>query len=160
MGATTRRSLLRCTSRTKPILRGNWVVETLLGEHLPKPPKGVPTLPEDEASTEGLTVRQLVEKHRADPACAGCHARIDPYGFALEGFDAIGRPRRKDLGDRPIDTRAVLRDGTKLDGAAGLRDYLLNRRRDDFLRNFCRKLLGYALGRSVAALRRAADRRR
>jgi hypothetical protein len=137
-------------SRTSPILRGNWVVETLLGEHLPKPPKGVPTLPEDEAATEGLTVRQLVEKHRADPACAGCHARIDAFGIALEGYDAIGRPRKKDLGDRPIDARATLRDGTAIDGAAGLRDYLTTRRRDDFVRNFCRKLLGYALGRSVA----------
>jgi hypothetical protein len=102
-------------SRTSPILRGNWVCEVLLGEKLPRPPKEVPRLPEDEA-TEALTVRQLVERHTADPACSGCHRRIDPYGCTLEGFDAIGRLRERDLGERPLDTR---------------------------------KLLGYALGRSV-----------
>jgi hypothetical protein len=72
----------------------------------------------------------------------GCHKRIDPYGFALEGFDAIGRARK-------ADTKTVLPDGTSVDGLASLRDYLLTKRRDDFTRQFCRKLLGYALGRSV-----------
>ena len=85
-------------SRTSPILRGNWISEVLLGERLPRPPKGVPLLPEDEAATDGLTVRQLVEKHSSDPKCAVCHQRIDPFGFSLEGFDAIGRRREKDLG--------------------------------------------------------------
>jgi len=136
-------------SRTSPILRGNWLLETLLGEKLPRPPKNVPRLPEDEAVTDGLTVRQLVERHRSAAQCAGCHERIDPFGFALEGFDAIGRLRDKDLGDRPVDTHAELKDGTKIDGIAGLRGYLLTQRKDEFLRNFCRKLLGYALGRSV-----------
>ena len=92
-------------SRTSPILRGNWISEVLLGERLPKPPKGVPPLPDDEAATDGLTVRQLVEKHVSDPKCSVCHRRIDPYGFSLEEFDAIGRYREKDLGDRPIDAR-------------------------------------------------------
>ena len=136
-------------SRTSPILRGNWVVETLLGERLPRPPKNVPQLPDDEAATEGLTVRQLVEKHRSAAQCSSCHNRIDPYGFALEGFDAIGRLRQKDLGDRPIDTHAELRDGTTFEGIAGLREYLVTKRKDQFLRNFCRKLLGYALGRAT-----------
>ena len=77
----------------------------LLGERLPQPPKDVPLLPDDEAATQGLTVRQLVEKHTSDPKCAVCHRRIDPFGFALEAFDAIGRHRDKDLGDRPIDTQ-------------------------------------------------------
>ncbi|HMC26255.1 MAG TPA: DUF1592 domain-containing protein, partial [Verrucomicrobiae bacterium] len=86
-------------SRTSPILRGNWVCEVLLGEKLPRPPKDVPRLPDDEAALEGLTVRQLVEKHSSDPSCSRCHVRIDPYGFALEGFDAIGRRRERDLGD-------------------------------------------------------------
>jgi hypothetical protein len=135
-------------SRTSPILRGVWVSEVLLGEKLPRPPKDVPRLPEDEADTK-LTVRQLVEKHSSDTRCAVCHARIDPFGYALEGFDAIGRRRTKDLGDRPIDTRAKLKDGTAFEGLDGLRDYLLTRRRDDILHQFCRKLLGYALGRSV-----------
>ena len=136
-------------SRTSPILRGNWVAEALLGEKLPRPPKDVPRLPEDETATEGLTVRQLVEKHSSDPKCAGCHVRIDPYGFALEGFDAIGHRRDKDLGERPIDTRSKLLDGTPVDGLDGLRRYLSTQRRDTFVRQFSRKLLGYALGRSV-----------
>src|SRR6185369_14314785 len=93
-------------SRTSPILRGNWISEALLGERLPRPPKDVPRLPEDETATEGLTVRQLVEKHTTDPKCAVCHQRIDAFGFSLEGFDAIGRRRDKDLGDRPIDVHA------------------------------------------------------
>jgi hypothetical protein len=136
-------------SRTSPILRGNWVSEVLLGEKLPKPPKGVPPLPDDEAATKGLTVRQLVEKHVTDPKCAVCHERIDPYGFSLEAFDAIGRHREKDLGDRPIDTQVKTMDGSEFDGLAGLRNYLLTKRRDAFVHQFCRKLLGYALGRAV-----------
>ncbi|HEX4413313.1 MAG TPA: DUF1592 domain-containing protein, partial [Lacipirellulaceae bacterium] len=136
-------------SRTSPILRGNWISEVLLGERLPKPPKGIPPLPDDEAATEGLTVRQLVEKHVSDPKCMVCHQRIDPYGFALEAFDAIGGHRDKDLGDRPIDTRVKAMDGSEFDGLDGLRNYLLTKRRDAFMRQFCRKLLGYALGRSV-----------
>ena len=136
-------------SRTSPILRGNWLCETLLGEKLPKPPKGVPILPEDETATEGLTVRQLVEKHSSDTKCAGCHVRIDPYGYALEGYDAIGGLRDKDLAGRPIDAKARLMSGAEFDGLAGLRRYLMETRRDSFHRQFCRKLLGYALGRSV-----------
>ena len=136
-------------SRTSPILRGNWVSEVLLGEKLPKPPKGVPQLPEDETATEGKTVRELVELHSIDEKCINCHQRIDPFGFALEGFDAIGRRRDKDLGNRPIDTKTKLPDGTAIDGLTGLRDYLLKTRRDAVLRQFCRKLLGYSLGRGI-----------
>jgi hypothetical protein len=135
-------------SRTSPILRGNWIAEALLGDKLPRPPKEVPRLAEDEA-TESLTVRQLVEKHTSDPRCSGCHRHIDGYGFALEGYDAIGRARAKDLGDRPIDTRSKLFDGTVVEGADGLRQYLLTKKRDVFLAQFCRKLLGYGLGRGV-----------
>jgi hypothetical protein len=135
-------------SRTSPILRGSWVAETLLGDRLPKPPKDVPRLPEEEA-TETLTVRQLTEKHTSDPRCAGCHARFDSLGFALENFDAIGRWREKDLGSRLIDARAHTADGADLDGFTGLRNYLLGTRHDAFVHQFCRKLLGYALGRTV-----------
>src|SRR5262249_45736665 len=131
-------------SRTSPILRGNWISEVLLGERLPRPPKDVPRLPEDETATEGLTVRQLVEKHSSDPKCTVCHQRIDAFGFALEGFDAIGRRREKDLADRPIETRAKMMDGAEFDGLDGLRKYLLTVRREAFLRQFCRKLLGYS----------------
>ena len=136
-------------SRTSPTLRGNWISEVLLGERLPRPPKGVPQLPDDEAATDGLTVRQLVEQHAGNPKCAGCHQRIDPLGFSLEAFDAIGRRRDKDLGDRPIDTRAKALDGAEFDGLEGLKDYLLTARLETFLDQFCRKLLGFALGRST-----------
>jgi hypothetical protein len=135
-------------SRTSPILRGDWVSEVLLGERIPRPPKEVPRLPEDEA-TETLTVRQLTEKHISDPRCAGCHARFDGFGYALEGYDAIGCRRTNDLGGRVLDTRAVLFDGTPVNGAEDLRHYLLTERRDAVVQQFCRKLLGYALGRSV-----------
>ena len=136
-------------SRTSPILRGNWVSEVLLGEKLPRPPKEVPQLPADETATDGLTVRQLVARHTGDPQCASCHQRIDPFGFALEGFDAIGRRRDSDLAGRPIETQTTLPDGSEISGLTGLRDYLLETRRDALLRQFCRKLLGYALGREV-----------
>ena len=136
-------------SRTSPTLRGNWISEVLLGERLPRPPKGVPQLPDDEAATDGLTVRRLVEQHANDAKCAVCHQRIDPLGFSLEGFDAIGRRRSKDLGDRPIDARARAMDGTTFEGLEGLKDYLLTARRGAFLEQFCRKLLGFALGRST-----------
>jgi mono/diheme cytochrome c family protein len=127
-------------SRNSAILRGTWLTEVVLGEKLPIPPKGVPILPEEAPAD--LTERQLIERHSRDENCMGCHKRIDPFGFALEGFDAIGRARK-------ADTKTTLPDGTAVDGLADLRDYLLTKRRDDFLRQFCRKLLGYALGRSV-----------
>jgi hypothetical protein len=135
-------------SRTSPILRGNWVAEVLLGERLPRPPADVPQLPEDEA-TETLTMRQLTERHSSDPKCYGCHRRIDPYGFSLEAFDAIGRLRERDLAGHPLDVKTTVMDGTEIDGLDGLRHYLLTERREAFLKQFCSKLLGYALGRSV-----------
>jgi hypothetical protein len=149
LGLSTTLAKQSGASRTSPILRGTWVSEVLLGEKLPRPPKDVPRLPEDETATEGLTVRQLVEKHSSDPRCAVCHSRFDAYGFALEGFDAIGRRRDKDLSGRPIDSRAKLKDGKELDGLDGLRQYLLNQRRDEIVRQFCRKLLGFALARGI-----------
>ncbi len=134
-------------SRTSPILRGNFVFETLLGERMPRPPKDVPQLPDTVPA--GLSERELIEKHSSAPACAKCHTRMDPFGFALERFDAIGRLRDKDAAGRLLDTRTTLFDGTKIEGLDGLRDYLLTKRRDDFVKQFCRKLLGYSLGRAV-----------
>ncbi|MFT5524474.1 MAG: hypothetical protein ACI9HK_002429, partial [Pirellulaceae bacterium] len=129
-------------SRTSPILRGNWVSETLLGERLPRPPANVPQLP--ETVPKGLTARQLIEQHTSVAECAKCHARIDPYGFALEQYDALGRIR-----PTKADTSTKLFDGKQISGVDGLRNYLVGERRDDFVRQFCRKLLGYSLGRSV-----------
>ena len=108
----------------------------------------MPELP-DALSREGLTVRQLTERHVSDASCAGCHVRIDPFGFALESFDAIGRFRVKDLIDQPVDTRVKLADGTEFNGIDGLRSYLLKERRRDFLEQLSRKLLGFAVGRTV-----------
>jgi hypothetical protein len=136
-------------SRTSPVLRGNWVVETLLGEKLPRPPPDVPQLPETETGNGGLTMRQVVEKHVSVPQCAVCHQRIDPFGFALEKYDPIGRLREKDLGGLPVDSQVKLRDGTEFEGIEGLRNYLLTQKKDTIARLFFRRLLGYALGRSV-----------
>jgi hypothetical protein len=135
-------------ARTSPVLRGNWVVETLLGEKLPRPPPDVPKLPESEG-TDGLTMRQLVEKHTQVEACAVCHRRMDPLGFSFERYDSIGRLRDKESSGLPIDCRAKLKDGTEFEGLDGLRNYLLTKKRDVVVRLFCRRLLGYALGRAV-----------
>ena len=129
-------------SRTSPILRGNWIYETLLGEHLPRPPADVPSLPEEVP--DGLTARQLIAKHSSVKACAKCHAHIDPFGFALEEYDALGRLR-----ETGADTTAKLMNGQVMEGAAGLRRYLVETRREEVVRQFCRKLLGFALGREV-----------
>jgi mono/diheme cytochrome c family protein len=134
-------------SRTSPILRGNWLYETILGEKLPKPPKDVPLLAETVPA--GLSERQLIAMHSENAACAKCHRRIDPFGFALEEFDAVGRLRSTDASGKPLDTKASLPDGATLDGQESVRAYLLGPRRDQFVRVFCRKLLGYALGRGV-----------
>ena len=137
-------------SRTSPVLRGNWVVETLLGEKLPRPPANVPKLPEEEGGSDGLTTRQLVQKHVSAVECAVCHQRIDPFGFSLEKYDPIGRLREQELGGLPLDAKAKLRDGTEFEGIDGLRTYLLTNKKEVFTRVFCRRLLGYALGREVA----------
>jgi len=140
-------------SRTSPILRGAWLSETVLGRKLPKPPKGIPILP--EVPPEGLTERKLTELHSTQAACAGCHRTIDPYGFALEGFDAIGRARTKDTSGLVVDANAMLPargaddPATPVEGLGGLRDHLVSHHRDEFARQFAKKLLGYSLGRSV-----------
>ena len=134
--------------RTSPVLRGTWVVETLLGRRIPNPPDDVAQLDEDEVNKDGLTMRQQLERHRADAACATCHAKIDPYGFALEAYDPIGRLRERDRNGNPIDARAEPLDADAFEGLTGLQAYLL-KHQDEFTKQFCRKLVGYALGRSV-----------
>ena len=134
-------------SRTSPILRGTWLSEVMLGEKMPPPPKGVPILA--DTIPEGLTERELTERHSVDPACVTCHRRIDPFGFALENFDAIGRYRQQDAAGLTIDSKTVVPDGTAIEGLPGLQKYLLTSRKNAFVRQFNRKLLGYALGRAV-----------
>ena len=132
-------------ARTSPIKRGAWLVQ-MLGERLPKVPPDVPPLP--ETPPPGLTVREITERHREDPKCASCHVRIDPYGMAMERFDAIGRLRpENEL--KPGDTKGILRDGTEIDDFVGLKNYFAGPRREDVLHLLARKLTGYALGRAV-----------
>ncbi len=147
-------SILTKTSfpqRTSPVLRGNWLLNAVLGQPTPPPP---PDVPELEAIVGAKTLREKLELHRADKACSSCHDKIDPLGFALEGFDAIGRLRTKDETGVLIDDLGTLKDGTALKGIAGLRDYL-GKNDDDFYDLFARKLIGYATGRSVLATDRA-----
>jgi hypothetical protein len=142
-------SILTATSvanRTSPVVRGAWIVENLLGAEVPPPPPGVEAdLSGARSPVEAKTLRQRMEAHRTDPVCASCHRLIDPFGFALESFDLVGRWREEDAGE-PIDATAVLVDGTEIDGPAALRDALLERS-DAFVTAFTEKLLTYALGR-------------
>ena len=133
--------------RTSPVLRGKWVLEEVLGTPPPPPPPMVKSLPQDERPRDGLTFRQQLEKHRADPNCAGCHKRMDPLGLGLENFDAIGRWRAEIQG-KPVDASGVLSTGEAFVGPAELKKLLLQRQ-DLFLRNLTSKLLSYALGRGL-----------
>ncbi len=135
--------------RTSPVKRGYWVVRRLLGEQIPPPPPNVPELPADEQKLGDLTLRDLLARHRQDPSCAGCHARFDAVGLAFEGYGPIGERRAVDLGGRPVDTQAAFPGGRAGIGLEGLRRYLHETREQEFLDNFCRKLLAYALGRSL-----------
>lgn len=133
--------------RTSPVLRGKWILENILGTPPPPPPPDVPALQENTAGAQAKTLRERLEKHRANPVCATCHSRIDPLGFALENYNPIGVWRLTDAGQE-IDNAGVLPDGTKFQGAAELKQILLARK-DVFLRNFTSKMLGYALGRGL-----------
>src|SRR5206468_12190852 len=115
------------SARTSPVIRGKWVLENLLGTPPPEPPPNVPALKDTNASGKVLTMRERMEQHRANPACASCHAQMDPLGFALENFDATGRWRTRTELFAPIDASAALTDGTTFDGPAGLRAMLLAR---------------------------------
>ena len=142
--------LLTVTSypnRTSPVLRGKWVLENLLGAPPPPPPPDVPSFPERGDHGEPATVRELLEMHRRSPACAGCHAPMDPLGFALEQFDAIGRWRTTD-GDAPIDAHGVMPTGDAFDGLSGLKEMLAGNP-EPLVRTVTEKLLAYALGRAI-----------
>lgn len=133
--------------RSSPVLRGAWVLEKMLGVELPPPPPGIPPLDESPAAAEAQTMRERFEVHRQDATCASCHNRIDPIGFAMENFDEVGVWRDRDEGGT-IDPIAVLLDGTQIDGVAGLKQHLMAHK-DTFIRVLSRKMLGYALGRSL-----------
>ena len=135
--------------RTSPVLRGKWVLETLLGKELPPPPPDAGDLPEPTPATEGLTLRQRFEQHRESPQCAACHDRIDPIGYGLENYDAIGRWRLTDENDRPLDTVGELPDGEHFNGPAELKDILLSRK-ETFARTVTERMLAFALGRPLA----------
>ena len=135
--------------RTSPVKRGYWVVRRLLGEHIPAPPPNVPELPADEAKLGDLTLAQILTRHRDHVACAGCHQRFDSIGLVFESYGPIGERREKDLGGRLIDVKTTFPDGTEGSGLESLRRYLIDHRQSEFLDNLCRKLLSYALGRSL-----------
>ena len=144
-------SILAVTSypnRTSPVLRGKWVLENLLGTPPALPPPDVPALEETTGSGEALSMREATERHRANPVCASCHRLMDPPGFALEQFDAVGRFRTRSAAGTPIDASGELPDGTRFDGAAGLREALVGRP-ERFVGTLTEKLLTYALGRGL-----------
>ena len=144
-------SILTATSyptRTSPVLRGNWVLEHILGAPPPPPPPDVPALPDRGEGGQLASVRERLEQHRENPVCASCHARMDPLGFALEHFDAIGKWRAAGEAGTAIDARGVFPDGTEFDGLAGLKTVLLSEH-EQFVQTVTEKLTTYALGRGV-----------
>jgi Protein of unknown function (DUF1592)/Protein of unknown function (DUF1588)/Protein of unknown function (DUF1585)/Protein of unknown function (DUF1587)/Protein of unknown function (DUF1595)/Planctomycete cytochrome C len=148
LGQASILTLTSYSTRTSPVLRGKYVLQNLLASPPPPPPPNVPALKTEGNNTgETLTMRQAMEAHRANPACASCHARMDPIGFAMENFDAVGRWRDSDDG-KAIDVSGVLTDGSKFNGIAGLKQMLL-RDPDRFVGALTQKLLMYAIGRNV-----------
>ena len=144
-------SILTVTSyptRTSPVLRGHWLLQQMLGSPPPPPPPDVPALPDRGEGGRPASVRERLEQHRANPVCANCHAPMDPLGFALEHFDAIGKWRATGEGGGPIDASGVYPDGTGFEGLAGLKAMLLGRH-EQFVWTVTEKLATYALGRGL-----------
>ena len=144
-------SLLAITSqanRTSPVVRGKWILDTILASPPPDPPANVPPLAEPKPAAEILTAKEKMALHRRNPVCASCHAMIDPAGFALENFDAIGQWRDVDESGKPIDVSGSLPDGSRFNSYAEFRDAVL-RRPDRFLNTLTEKMLTYALGRGL-----------
>ncbi len=144
-------SLLTLTSypnRTSPVLRGKWLLDNIFGAPPPPPPPNVPSLPDRVEGTTAASVRERLEHHRKNPVCSTCHAPMDPLGFALENFDAIGAWRTTNEVGTPIDVLGALPDGTEIPGPLGLRTLLVSRR-EQFARTITEKLLSYAIGRDI-----------
>jgi hypothetical protein len=143
-------SVLTVTSeanRTSPVKRGKWILENILGTPPPAPPPNVPPLKENSENAKALPVRALMEQHRQNPTCASCHKILDPLGFSLENFDAIGQWRTKDAGT-PIDASGQLADGTAVDGPVALRKAIM-KHPEQFVRTVTEKMLTYGLGRGL-----------
>jgi hypothetical protein len=134
-------------NRTSPVLRGKWILENILGTPVPAPPPNVPPLKENSEGTQAKSMRELMEDHRKNPACATCHKIMDPLGFSLENFDATGQWRVKEKAG-PIDASGQLADGTKVNGPVDLRRAVM-RHPEQFVATFTEKLLTYALGRGL-----------
>jgi len=149
-GLLGKASVLAVTSyptRTSPTIRGKWLLENILAAPVPPPPPNANTNLDESKLGKTTTVREMLEQHRANPVCASCHARMDPLGFSLENFDAVGQWRTLD-GDAPINATGVLLDGTKVDGPAALRRALVAQK-EQFVRTVTGKLLTYAIGREM-----------
>jgi hypothetical protein len=149
-GLLTQGSILTVTSnptRTSPVKRGKWVLEQILGTPPPPPPPNVPELPEKEKDAAIASLRQRMEQHRRNPACANCHTKMDSLGFALENFDAVGAFRAMD-GKFPIDATGQMPGGAKFTGPKELKAFILSRK-EDFVRCLTEKLMTYALGRGL-----------
>jgi hypothetical protein len=129
------------------VIRGKWILDNILGSPPPPPPPFVPALKENAGGSKNLPMRERIAEHRANPACAGCHQLMDPLGFSLENYDAVGRWRTAE-DNKPIDASGGLPDGTKFDGVAGLQKALLSRP-EIFVTTLSEKLVTYALGRGV-----------
>jgi hypothetical protein len=152
-GLLTQASILTLTSfpnRTSPVIRGKWVLENLLDAAPPPPPPDVPKLAETAQAELTGTLRQRMEAHRANPNCISCHAQMDPIGFGLENFDAIGQWRDRDTNNQPIDPSGTLPDGTSFQGAAGLKQILMAQK-DQFCKCLTNRMLTFALGRGMEA---------
>jgi len=149
-GLLGKASVLAVTSyptRTSPTIRGKWLLDNILAAPVPPPPPDVNTTLEESKTGKPESVREMLERHRTNPTCASCHARMDPLGFSLENFDAIGQWRTLD-GEAAINATGVLLDGTTVDGPAALRRALVAQR-EQFVRTVTGKLLTYALGREM-----------
>jgi hypothetical protein len=155
-GALRLGAVLTTTSaplRTSPVKRGDWVLRRILGTPTPPPPADAGSIPADDKTFNGLTVRERLAQHKRNATCANCHQRIDPLGFPLEGFDAVGRTRATYSDGKPVDNTGEFADETKVVGARGLLNYLQTRDKQ-VMTTLSKKMLGYALGRTV----RGSDR--
>ena len=162
LGQASILTLTSTANRTSPVERGKYVMEVLLGTPPPPPPPNVPALHENPTAARAtsprfVSVRERMEEHRANPACASCHKMMDPIGFALENFDAVGVWRTNDSG-LPIDAAGQMFDGAKLDGPVSLRQAMLNHS-DAFIGAFTENLLAYGMGRVLDYLRHAGGAR-